>query len=59
MKWLSSTFNAQGLRLIIVVVQVRAVKTYLAAMKVLKKNERQDGIQLTTKIDGFLNFSPP
>jgi hypothetical protein len=54
-----SAFNAQGSRLIIVVVQVRAVKTYAAAVKALGKKERQDETQFTTKIDGFLSFNPP
>ncbi len=51
-------FNAQGSRLIIVVVQLGAVKIYVAAVEVLRKNERQDETQFTTKIDGFLSFIP-
>jgi hypothetical protein len=51
MKCWNSAFNAQGLRLIIVVVQVGAVEA-------LRKKERQDEIQFTTKIDGFLSFVP-
>ncbi len=43
---------------IIVVVQVRAVKIYVAAMEALKKKERQDETQFTTKIDGFRSFTP-
>jgi hypothetical protein len=59
MKCWHSAFNAQGLRLIIVVVQLRAVKTYVAAVEALrKKKERQDETQFTTKIDGFLSFIP-
>jgi hypothetical protein len=38
----NSAFNAQGSRLIIIVVQVVAVKLYLAAVEALKKKERQD-----------------
>jgi hypothetical protein len=53
------TFNAQGLRLIIVVIQVRAVKIYVAAVEALRKKEKQDETQFTTKIDGFLSFNPP
>jgi hypothetical protein len=53
-----SAFNAQGLRQIIVVVQLGAVKIYVAAVEVLRKNERQDETQFTTKIDGFLSFIP-
>jgi hypothetical protein len=59
MKCLNSVRNAQGSRLIIVVVQVRAVKTYVAAVEALRQKERQDETQFTTKIDGFLSFSPP
>jgi hypothetical protein len=54
--------NAQGSRVIIVVVQLEAVKIiYVAAVKAgrLMKKERQDETQFTTKIDGFLRFSPP
>ncbi len=42
----------------IVVIQVGAMKTYLVIMEALKKNERQDEIQIFTKIDGILNFTP-
>ncbi len=59
MKCWYSTFNAQGSRLIIVVVQLGAVKMCVAAVEALKKKERQDETQFTTKIDGFLNFIPP
>jgi len=38
--------------LIIVVVQVGAVKIYVAAVEVLRKKERQDETQFTTKIGG-------
>jgi hypothetical protein len=34
------------------------VKIYVAAVDALKKNERQDETQFTTKIDGFLSFYP-
>jgi hypothetical protein len=56
--------NAQGLRLIIiiVVVQLGAVKIYVTAVEVvLRKNleRRQDEeTQFTAKIDGFLSFIP-
>jgi len=46
-------------RLIIVIVQVGAVKIYVAAVEALRKKERQDESQSNTKIDGFLSFSPP
>jgi len=39
--------------LITVVVQVGAVKIYVAAVEVLRKKERQDETQFTTKIDGL------
>jgi hypothetical protein len=44
--------------MIIVVVQVGEVKIYVTTMEVFKKKERQDEIQFTTKIDGFLIFTP-
>jgi hypothetical protein len=56
---LNSPFNAQGSRLIIVVVQLGALKIYVAAVEALRKKERWDGTQFTTKIDGFLSFIPP
>jgi hypothetical protein len=34
------------------------VKTYAAALEALRKKERQDETQLTTKIDGFMSFIP-
>jgi hypothetical protein len=49
-------FNAQGSRLIIVVVELGAVKIYVAAVEALRKKKRQDETQFTTKIDGFLSF---
>jgi len=54
----NSASNAQGLRLIIVVVQVRVMKIYVASVEVLRKKERHDETQFTTKIDGFLSFTP-
>jgi hypothetical protein len=41
MKCWISAFNAQGSRGIIVAVQVGAVKIYVTAVEVLKKEERQ------------------
>ncbi len=55
----NSAFNAQGSRVIIVVVQVRGVKIYVAAVEALRKMERQDETQFTTEIDGFLSFTNP
>jgi hypothetical protein len=49
--------SAQGWGVIIVVVQVGAVKIYVAAGKALRKketqDETQDETQFTTKVDGF------
>jgi hypothetical protein len=42
-----------------VLVQKRAVKMYVAAVEALRKKERHDETQFTTKIDGFLSFTPP
>jgi len=42
MKCGNSAFNAQDLRVIIVVLQVGAVKIYVAAVKALTQNEKQD-----------------
>jgi hypothetical protein len=40
------------LRVIIVVVQVGAVKIYVAAVKALRKKEREDETQFAIKIGG-------
>jgi hypothetical protein len=53
-----SAFNAQGLRGIIVVVQIRAVKSYVAVVEVFRKKERKGETHETIKIDGFLSFTP-
>jgi hypothetical protein len=58
MKCWYSAFNAQGSTLIIVVVQLGAVKIYVVAVEALRKKERQDETQFTTKTDGFLSFIP-
>jgi hypothetical protein len=34
------------------------MKIYVAAVEALRKKERQDETQFTTKIDGFLSFIP-
>jgi branched-subunit amino acid transport protein len=59
MKCWNSAFEPQGSRLIIVVVQLGALKIYVAAVEALKRKERQDETQFTTKVDGFLSFIPP
>jgi hypothetical protein len=52
MKCWNWAFHAQDSRVIIVVVQIGAVKIYVATMEALKKNERQDETQFITKIGG-------
>jgi hypothetical protein len=42
-----------------VVVQLGAVKVYVAEVEALRKKERHDETQFTTKIDGFVSFIPP
>jgi len=54
----NSAFNAQGSRVIIIVVQVGAVKIYVAAVEALRKKERQDETQFTTKIGGTTSLGP-
>ncbi len=58
MKCWNSAFNAQGSKLIIVVVQVKAVKMYVTAVKALRKNKRGDETQVTTKIGGKFSLGP-
>jgi len=57
MKCWNLASNAQGLKVIIIVVQVRVVKIYLAAMEAFKKKERRDQTQFTTKIGGKTSLS--
>jgi hypothetical protein len=58
MKCWNSAFNAQGSRIIIVIVQVGAVKIYVAAVEALRKKERGDETQFTTKIGGKTSLGP-
>jgi hypothetical protein len=58
MKCWNSAFNAQSSRVIIVVVQVGAVKISLAIVETLRKKERKDETQFTTKIGGKTRLSP-
>jgi NADH:ubiquinone oxidoreductase subunit 6 (subunit J) len=44
------------LNVIIVVVQVGAVEIYVTAVEALRKKERQDETQFTTKIGGIISF---
>jgi hypothetical protein len=50
MKCWNSTFNAQCLRVIIIVVQVGTMKICVAALEAFRKKEGQDETWLTTKI---------
>ncbi len=52
MKCWKAAFNPQGSRVIVVVVQVGAVRISVAAVEALRKKKRQDEIQFTTKIGG-------
>ncbi len=58
MKCLNSAFNAQGLRVIIVVVQVGAVKIYVAAMEALRKKGYLSSVLDQTQASGAV-FSWP
>jgi hypothetical protein len=58
MKCWNSAFNAQGSKVIIVVVQVGAVKIYVAAVQGLRKKETQDETQFTTKLVEKLLWVP-
>ncbi len=58
MKCWNSAFNAQRLRVIIVIVRVGAVKIYVAAVEALRKKERGDETQFTTKIGGKTSLGP-
>ncbi len=51
MKCWKSAFNAQGSRLNIVALQVGAVKIHAATVEALKKKERQDETEFTTKTE--------
>jgi hypothetical protein len=53
-----SIINAQGLRVIIVVLHVGAVKTYVAVLEPLRKKERGDETQFTNKIGGKTSLGP-
>ncbi len=55
--WISA-FNAQGLRGIIVVAEIKAVKIYVTVVEMFKKKERKDETHETIKIEGFLSFTP-
>jgi hypothetical protein len=54
MKCWKSAFNAQDSRLIIVALQLGAVKIYAATLETLKKKERQGETKFTTKTEAPL-----
>ncbi len=58
MKCWNSAFNAQGSRIVIIVVWVGAMKIYVAAVDALRKKERQDETQFTTTIGGKTRLDP-
>ncbi len=58
MKYWNSAFNAQGSILIIVIVQVGAVKIYVAAVEALRKKERGDETEFTTKLGEKTSLGP-
>jgi hypothetical protein len=54
---LNSASNAQGSRLSIVVVQVRVMKIYVAAVEALRKNKTGAETQCTIKIENICSSS--
>jgi hypothetical protein len=58
MKSWNSAFNAEGPKVIIVVVQVGALKLYVAAVQALRKKETQDETQFTTKTGRKTSLGP-
>jgi hypothetical protein len=58
---LCTRFNAEDSRITLVVVQVEAMKIHVAAVEALKKKERWDETQFTTKLMVFQvpHPSPP
>jgi hypothetical protein len=58
MKWWNSTSNAQSSRVIILLVQVGAVKIYIAAVTALGEKKRGDETQFATKIGGKFSLGP-
>ncbi len=59
LKCRNSAFNAQGSRIIIVVVQVGAVKIYAAAaVQAVRKKEREHETQFTTQVGGKTSLGP-
>ncbi len=58
MKCENSTFNAQGSKVIIVVIHVRVIKICVVKVEVLRKKGTHDETHFTTKFDGFMSFTP-
>jgi hypothetical protein len=58
MRYWNSAFHPQVSILIIVIVQVGAVKIYVAAVEALRKKERGDETEFTTKIGGKTSLGP-
>jgi len=58
MKCWDSTFSTQGLRVIIVVVQVEAVTIYVATNGGAQEKEKREWIQFITKIGGKTSLGP-
>jgi hypothetical protein len=58
MKCRNSAFNALGSRVIIIVVQVGAMKIYVAAVEALRKKERGDETQFPTQIGAKTSLDP-
>ncbi len=56
--FIKTQYYAQGLRVIIVFVQVGAMKIYAAQVEGLRRKERGDETQYTTKIDVKTSLSP-
>jgi hypothetical protein len=59
--WYSLSINAQGSRLIIIVVHIGAVKIYVASLEAaIRKKERQDETQCTVlpKLGGKFSLDP-
>jgi hypothetical protein len=57
MKCGNLTFNAQGSKVIIVVVHVGLIKIYVVEVEVPKQKKIHDETHFTTKFDGFMNFT--
>jgi hypothetical protein len=59
MKCWNSTFNAQGLKIIIIVVHVGVVKIHITIVDLFKKNERLDEIMCLMHYYAKIGHSRP